>query len=144
MKHWRLMILIGLVCLIFPDFLSADQPEKFKIVINASAPFSRLKKKDLSNIFLKTTTRWQDSNEIIYPVDLLSDSPVRVFFSQFIHGKTISAVKAYWQQQIFSGRKIPPLEKSSDEEVMRNVEQKTFATALKNSKRSEMIMNVVI
>ena len=33
-------------------------------------------------------------------------------------GKTVSAVKSYWQQQIFAGREVPPVEKTSDAEVI--------------------------
>jgi hypothetical protein len=30
----------------------------------------------------------------------------------------VSAVESYWQQAIFSGRSVPPLEKASDAEVL--------------------------
>jgi hypothetical protein len=63
----------------------------------------------------------------VYPVDLEEDSLIRKQFSQDIHRKKIAAIKAYWQQQIFSGREIPPLEKISDEEVLKYVAQKTGA-----------------
>ena len=39
-------------------------------------------------------------------------------FSKSIHGKTAAAVKSYWNQQIFSGREVPPVEKKSDAEVL--------------------------
>jgi len=32
-------------------------------------------------------------------------------------------VKSYWQQQIFSGRDVPPVEKSSDAQVVAFVKQ---------------------
>ena len=32
--------------------------------------------------------------------------------------KSVSAVKSYWQQQIFSGRGVPPTERSTDSEVL--------------------------
>ena len=31
---------------------------------------------------------------------------------------TTAAVKSYWNQQIFSGRDVPPVEKKSDAEVL--------------------------
>jgi hypothetical protein len=36
---------------------------------------------------------------------------VRDAFSRDVHGKPTSAVEAYWQQQVFSGRDVPPPEK---------------------------------
>ena len=43
---------------------------------------------------------------------------MREKFSKDIHGRKVSSIKAYWQKQIFSGRKIPPPEKKSDREVL--------------------------
>jgi hypothetical protein len=37
---------------------------------------------------------------------------VRDNFSRDVHGKPTSAVEAYWQQQVFSGREVPPPEKN--------------------------------
>jgi hypothetical protein len=34
----------------------------------------------------------------------------------------VSEVKSYWQQQIFSGRSVPPVEKASDAAVVKFVE----------------------
>ena len=46
---------------------------------------------------------------------------MRGSFSKAIHGKSVSAVKAYWQQRVFSGRDVPPLEKDSDASVVNYV-----------------------
>jgi hypothetical protein len=35
----------------------------------------------------------------------------------------VGAVRAFWQQQIFSGRDVPPPELASDKEVMEFVKQ---------------------
>jgi len=35
---------------------------------------------------------------------------IRVAFSKSVHGKSVGAVRAFWQQQIFSGRDVPPPE----------------------------------
>jgi hypothetical protein len=46
-----------------------------------------------------------------------------VAFTREVLGKSIAAVKAYWQQQIFSGRAVPPPEESSDDRVARFVSE---------------------
>jgi hypothetical protein len=57
----------------------------------------------------------------VLPVDLLQGSPVRASFSKEIHDRGVEAVKAYWQQVIFSGRGVPPPEEESGTAVVEYV-----------------------
>jgi hypothetical protein len=43
---------------------------------------------------------------------------VRAEFSKSVHGKAVGSVVAFWQQQIFAGRDVPPAEKAGDEAVL--------------------------
>ena len=52
------------------------------------------------------------------PADQAADSSVRSAFSMKVHGKSVGAVKSFWQRQFFSGRATPPPELSSDEEIL--------------------------
>jgi hypothetical protein len=45
------------------------------------------------------------------------NSEVRRRFTEQILRRPLSAVRAYWQQRIFSGRELPPPELESDEQV---------------------------
>jgi hypothetical protein len=83
----------------------------YKIVVNASNPVSSMTRDEVSRIFLKKSTKFPDGRSVS-PVDLPVSSPIRESFSNGILGKPASAVDAYWQQQIFSGRDIPPPQKS--------------------------------
>lgn len=127
MKYLKLLLITGLISIGFQGLLPAGQTEYFKVIINSSVQYSRLTTKDISNIFLKKMTRWPENGMIIHPVDQIDDSVVRINFSNIIHGRKVEAVKAYWQQQIFSGREIPPLEKNSDEEVIKYIEKKKYS-----------------
>jgi ABC-type phosphate transport system substrate-binding protein len=89
----------------------------FKIVANNSVPASSLSKKAASDLFLKKTTKW-DNGAPAVPVDQVESSTARQGFSKSVHGKTAAAVKSYWNQQIFSGRDVPPVEKRSDAEIL--------------------------
>jgi len=71
----------------------------------------------VSRFFLKKATRW-DSGVIALPVDLPADSPVREAFSRHVHSRSVNSITAYWQQQIFSGREIPPPEKADEAEAL--------------------------
>ena len=55
---------------------------------------------------------------VILPVDQEISSAVRADFSESVHQRKVSGIKSYWQAQIFSGRGVPPLEKTGDEEVI--------------------------
>jgi ABC-type phosphate transport system substrate-binding protein len=56
------------------------------------------------------------------PVDLTVDSSVRESFSRVVHGRGAAAIRNRWQQQIYSGRGVPPPERGSEREVVDFVE----------------------
>lgn len=87
------------------------QAKSYKVIVNPSNPVSSISREDLSRIFLKKTTKFSDGRGAS-PVDLPANSPTREIFSKDVHGKPSSAVDAYWQQLIFSGRDTPPPQKS--------------------------------
>ena len=75
---------------------------------------SRLK---VGEMFLKKTTRWPDGH-VVMPVEPSGKSPVRQRFTLEIYGKQVIAISAYWQQMIFSGKGIPPPERSADADIV--------------------------
>ncbi len=87
------------------------QAKSYKVIVNPSNPVSSMSREDVSRIFLKKTTKFSDGRGTS-PVDLPVNSPTRESFSKDVLGKSSSAVEAYWQQMIFSGRDIPPAQKS--------------------------------
>ncbi len=89
----------------------------FVVVVNAANPASNIPKTELAALFTKKTREWEDGTPVL-PVDLPSDDPTREAFTLAIHGKSPQAIRAYWQQQIFSGREVPPPERNSDEQVL--------------------------
>ncbi len=121
------LLFITCVLLSINSLLFAEEIETFYVIVHASNPHSKLTKEEISILFLKKITRWKETNELVYPVDQLKNSSLREEFSRDVHQKKISAIKAYWQQQIFSGREVPPMEKASDQEVLKYVEQKSGA-----------------
>jgi ABC-type phosphate transport system substrate-binding protein len=89
----------------------------YKVVVNSANPASSMVRDDLAKLFLKKVTTWP-SGQPVQPVDQSKDSAVRKAFSQAVLGKDVSAVESFWQQAIFSGRGVPPPEKSSDADVL--------------------------
>jgi ABC-type phosphate transport system substrate-binding protein len=97
-------------------FLAAA-PLSVDVIVNTANPVSELPAGEVSNMFLKKTTRWAGGDAVV-PVDLPEQSEVRATFSKEVHKRQTTAVKAYWQKMIFSGREVPPPEKGSLAELV--------------------------
>ena len=110
-------LLVSIVILIVFMISDAQLSNNYKIIVNSSNSVSKISREDLSKIFLKKITSWKNGDEI-HPVDLVYDSPVRKQFSNEVHQRPVSKVKAYWRMQIFSGKSIPPPQLDFEEDVM--------------------------
>ena len=93
---------------------------EFRVIVDPESSTTTATRELLTEAFLKKNTRWPDG-ETIRPVDQRSDSAVRRAFSEGILRRSVSAVRSYWQQRIFSGRDVPPPELDSDDAVVRYV-----------------------
>jgi ABC-type phosphate transport system substrate-binding protein len=89
----------------------------YEMIVNPSNPTTSVDREFLASAFLKKTTEWP-SGEVIRPVDLPQSSPVRRRFSDEVLHRSVSEVKSYWQQRIFSGRDVPPPELDTDDQVV--------------------------
>jgi hypothetical protein len=96
---------------------SATAP--YRVIIHPRNPAVSAERTFVADAFLKKTTRWRHG-EPIRPVDLRDSTPRRKF-SETVLTRSVAAVRSYWQQQIFSGRGIPPPELDGDEAVIKFV-----------------------
>ena len=90
---------------------ASAQTRSYKVIVNSSNPLVSISRENVSRIFLKKASKFPNGLSAV-PVDLSVNSSIRESFSKDVHGKPSSAVDAYWQQLIFSGRDIPPAQKS--------------------------------
>jgi len=124
----RLIALLLCLFLLAP-FCSANEAPgvrmflhfEFKVIVHRSSAIDSMTRKELSDVFLKKTANWKNKNQI-QPLDLKYENPIRMIFSKLIHQRSPEFVKNYWQQKIFAGYELPPLEKT-EEEVLRIVSQ---------------------
>lgn len=128
MKWCRLLIFVVLVTGLAPVAEAAD----FKVVVNASNPVNSIAAKELSGLFLKKDLTWP-TGQTVTAVDLNPDSPIREEFTTAIHGKKVSAIKSYWQRQIFQGKAVPPMERSTDAEILEFVATNPWAVGYVSS-----------
>lgn len=100
---------------------SAATGSSFHLIVNQSNALMMVERKFLADAFLKKITRWPNTGEVIRPVDLRPDAPVRHLFTDEVLHRSVAAVKNYWQQLVFSGRELPPPEVDNDEQVIKYV-----------------------
>ena len=93
--------------------------DDYLVVVHPDNPVGELAAPQLSRLFLKKSLRWEDGTAVL-PVEPASPR-LRERFAQTVHEKSLNAVKSYWNQVIFSGRDVPPVEKTSDADVLEYV-----------------------
>lgn len=84
----------------------ALQAQNFKVIVNEANATTSLSKKEVSEIFLKTKSSWDDGSKIV-PVDQTARSATRAEFSQEIHGRNGGAIRSHWQQASFPVQERP-------------------------------------
>jgi ABC-type phosphate transport system substrate-binding protein len=89
----------------------------YRVVVNSANPATSMTRDDVAKLFLKKTTAWP-SGQAVSVVDQGKESAVRKAFSRGVLNKDVPSVESYWQQQIFSGRAVPPAEKGNDADVL--------------------------
>jgi ABC-type phosphate transport system substrate-binding protein len=112
---------LGWLCVstvaLLPYARLAAQDVSYRVVVNIANPIVRLSRDQVSRIFLRTITLW-DNRQPVLPVDQTADSPVRRAFTRQIHQRTIASVQTWWQQQTFAGIGVAPPERGSDAEIL--------------------------
>jgi ABC-type phosphate transport system substrate-binding protein len=121
---FRSSLLIAVACTLVlapgPSAALLASPSRpgYQIIVHPDGPaVSGLDARFVADVFLKKVRNWPNG-EPIRPVDLEPSSQVRQRFSEEVIHRPVAAVRAYWQQRLFSGRDIPPPEMGSDEAVI--------------------------
>jgi ABC-type phosphate transport system substrate-binding protein len=121
---------------------AAAQADGFVVIVNQANPVTSLSRQQLAEIFMKQTRQWEDGGDV-HPVDQPAVSAVRDAFSRAVHGKPASAVASWWGQQMFSGRAVPPPQRSSDRAVNSFVRDDALAIGYVASGMAERDVKVV-
>jgi ABC-type phosphate transport system substrate-binding protein len=137
---WALVAVLPLLTLATVGSAQAEQ--SFLLVVNSENPVNSLSRDDVSKLFLGKVGRWEHGEEVL-PADQSSDSALRERFSDEIHGRSVSAIKAYWQQQVFAGQGVGPPELGSDSEVVDHVQRHSGAIGYVSAKTSTKDVKVI-
>jgi len=91
--------------------------QEYKLIVNSAAGVADISLDQASKIFLKQSDKFANGTAAS-PVYQSKASPVRIAFDKAVLGKSVAAVETFWQQQIFSGKDVPPPSKGSDDDVV--------------------------
>lgn len=89
----------------------------FKVIVHPDNPVTSVDREFLRDAYLKKATDW-NHGATIRPVDLSTKFPARDRFTQDVLKKTPTQLKHYWNQQVFSGKNVPPPEANSTAEMI--------------------------
>ncbi len=113
----RTSISITFALLALAASLAGDDALAYRVIVNSANPVNEARRSQVSEIFLKRVVHWPNGQPAA-PVDQSITFPIRERFSKQVHGRSALAVQHYWQQQIFSGRGVPPPVRLTDQEVI--------------------------
>jgi len=121
MKRLWMIFLIILGVFRLSDLIYA-QELSIKIIVNNSNSIDSLSTLQITKLFLKEITQWEDGTTV-KPIDQVGESDTRRKFSKEILGKKVESVIHYWHRKIFAGKGVSPPEKEADIEVIQYVKE---------------------
>jgi hypothetical protein len=89
----------------------------YRVIVHPRNPHRVLSRSFLRDAFLRKSVTWPDG-ETIRPADLSRPYAARARFELEIVGKTPAQLRAYWNQQVFSGKGVPPPALDSEAAVL--------------------------
>ena len=140
MKTSLKMMALSLVALVATA--APAMAQDFKVIVNGANSTSGLTADVAAKLFLKQSAKFPNGTAA-QPVDLAKSSPVRAAFSKAVLNRPVPAVETYWQQQIFSGKDVPPAAKASDDDVIAYVKANPGAIGYVSASASTAGVKVV-
>lgn len=98
----------------------ARPPDEYRVIVHPGNRQRALTRSFVRSVYLKKTTAWWDG-QTIRPVGLSRRFPARERFVREVLNKTPAQLRAYWNQQIFSGKGVPPPDVDSEAAVIAHV-----------------------
>jgi len=90
------------------------------VVMRAQQVVEKLSREEVTNIFMGRFRALPSGNPA-QPIDQPRDTPLRAQFYQRLLNKDQASINAYWSRLHFSGRATPPLQTTSEDEVIRQL-----------------------
>lgn len=110
-----LAALSGRSASISAETTAAETP--YQIIVNPANRIDAVDRDFVRNAFLKKVATWRNDTTI-RPANLSRRFPLRDRFAREVLKKTPVQLKSYWNQQVFSGKGVPPPEFHSEAAVI--------------------------
>jgi hypothetical protein len=107
----RRTFLVSAAALAFARVVRADA-QTYKVIVHPDNALDAIDRGFLRDGYLKKVIEWP-RGVAMRPVDLASKFPEHQRFLSEVLRKTAAQLKNYWNQQIFSGKSVPPPEVES-------------------------------
>lgn len=111
------LILVGAVVLMGMAAPRALEAQDYKVIVNNANPLTELSSNAVARLFLKESSTFP-GGATATPVEPAKGSAARAAFTKTVLGRSVQSLDTYWQQQIFSGRDVPPVSQATDDEVV--------------------------
>ncbi|HXN07907.1 MAG TPA: hypothetical protein VN944_12690 [Nitrospiria bacterium] len=111
-------LILSVILLLFLESRgqSASNPDQIIVIVSNQSAIKQLTKTDLRNIYLGETKEWDDGSPV-QPLDLGEGNQIRGMFCQIYLKKSLSSLKYYWVEKVFTGRGAPPLVLESEQKI---------------------------
>ncbi len=113
----RLSQMLVFACVLVITSTTVAEAASYQVIVNSKNQSSSISKKDLSRIYLKRKSKWENGRSVEV-VDQKNNSQVHADFVQDVLGRDPDWVENHWQKMVFSGRSSAPTVKKSDVEVL--------------------------
>lgn len=98
------------------------------LIVHPDNPNSSISKSDCARLFLGRTKKFPDGSAAV-AFNLAADTAPRVEFDQQYLDKSPSQIKAFWSNQLFTGKGVPPEELADSAAAIARVSSDSSAIA---------------
>lgn len=127
---------------LFCSFWAGNVFADIAVVVNSQNQVTNLEKMEITDLFLGRYIAFPN-NVMALPFDLPPQNPIRKKFYEYISGKSVAQINAYWAKLIFSGRATPPRVAPGEKEVIQMVLNNKNAIAYLDSKNVPPELKIV-
>jgi ABC-type phosphate transport system substrate-binding protein len=112
LRRIAVLLALTLVCVARPRTTTAAA-DTFIVIVHPDSPVRSVDREFLRRAYLKKATEWS-GGAAVRPIDLRTGHATRVRFTRDVLKKTPSQLRSYWNQQVFSGKGVPPPQASPE------------------------------
>ncbi|MGZ0018926.1 hypothetical protein [Nitrosomonas sp. wSCUT-2] len=135
MKYWIAIIVLLLL-------ISTQTRADIVVVVHPSSRLKHLTQQQVIDIYMGRIHSVGDIDPVI-PYDQPQDSEIREDFYQFLMGRPIAFINAYWARLLFTGRASPPRQVTDNMSIIDIVEKNPNAIGYINERNLNDRVSVV-